>query len=311
MMLQEKGLLNVQDPICMYVPDCAGREQSTWESITIHHLLTHTSGIPSFTSFPEYMDHARVPQTIEETIALFKDKPLRFAPGAAFEYSNSGYILLGYVIEAVTGQSYEDFLKQNIFDPLGMVDSGYDSTRSILTDRAAGYARENGILLNAIHIEMDAPHAAGALYSTVEDLFLWDQSLYTTVLVSQETLDTLFTAHTTAGSPDVAYGYGWFLEEVFDRTYIGHTGGINGFAAYIGRFPQEGICIVLLSNFEFVPIYDFGHDLAAIVQDIFDPMLVAHWKFDETDGITAHDSVGSYDATVMGGATWQGQGAAS
>ncbi|MGD8501234.1 MAG: serine hydrolase domain-containing protein, partial [Phycisphaerales bacterium] len=189
MILQERELLGVHDPISTYILDCP----EAWKAITIHHLLTHTSGIPDFVSFPEYMNHSRLPHPLDETIGLFKHKPLRFTPGARFEYSNSGYVLLGFIIETITGQLYGDFLRQNIFDPLGMSNSGYDSTRLIIMDRADGYKQENGILLNADHVEMDTPHAAGALYSTVEDMFLWDQALYTDQLVSLETLDAIFT----------------------------------------------------------------------------------------------------------------------
>ncbi|MFC1636609.1 serine hydrolase [Planctomycetota bacterium] len=300
MILQERELLSVHDPISAYVLD--GPE--AWKAITIHHLLTHTSGIPDFVSFPEYMDHSRLPHSLDETIGLFKYKPLRFTPGARFEYSNSGYVLLGFIIETITGQLYGDFLRQNIFDPLGMSNTGYDSNRTIILDRADGYKRENGILLNADHIEMDTPHAAGALYSTVEDMFLWDRALYTDQLVSLETLDAIFTPYEFDSWYGSYYGYGWNIGEKHDREEFCHGGGINGFTAFITRFPQEEICIVILSNFEFAPIDDLSGDLTDIVKDVFDPMLIAHWKLDETEGDIAYDSAANCDGTLMGGPIW-------
>ena len=305
MILQERGLLNVHDPICMYVPNCP---RNAWNSITIHHLLTHTSGIPDFTGLPgNFPDYWRTPSTIDETIALFRNLPLGFTPGTRWEYSNSGYVLLGKIIEVTSGESYEDFIRQNIFEPLGMSNSGYDHSRTIIQDRAAGYVRENNILLNAIHIEMDAAYAAGGLYSTVEDLLLWDQSLYTTRLVSQPSLDAIFTAHTTTPFEGTAYGYGWYIQRAFNRTLVGHAGGLPGFSTDIDRFPEEGVFIVLLSNLE-SSVGELWQALADIVQETFDPMLLVHWPLDETEGLIAHDSEGHNDATVMGNPTWQPAG---
>jgi CubicO group peptidase (beta-lactamase class C family) len=299
MILQERGLLNVHDLISLYVRDCPG----TWASITIHHLLTHTSGIPNFTSFAgNWPDYWRTPHTLRETIALFKNKPLNFTPGTSYEYSNSGYVLLGQIIEVVAGDSYEDFIRQNIFEPLGMSNSGCDNSRTIIMDRAAGYVREGNIVRNAIHFEMEVAHAAGVLYSTVEDLFLWDQALYTTQLVSQASLDAIFTGHMAN------YGYGWSIERLFNRTVCGHGGGVSGFSTYIGRFPEEGVLIVALGNIEGLSIWELWKALAGIVQETFDPMLLAHWAFDEIEGIIAHDSVGENDATILGVPLWQPEG---
>jgi CubicO group peptidase (beta-lactamase class C family) len=299
MILQERGLLNVHDLISLYVRDCPG----TWASITIHHLLTHTSGIPNFTSFAgNWPDYWRTPHTLRETIALFKNKPLNFTPGTSYEYSNSGYVLLGQIIEVVAGDSYEDFIRQNIFEPLGMSNSGCDNSRTIIMDRAAGYVREGNIVRNAIHFEMEVAHAAGVLYSTVEDLFLWDQALYTTQLVSRSSLDAIFTDHMAN------YGYGWGVERLFNRTVCGHGGAVSGFSTYIGRFPEEGVFIVALGNIEGLSIWELWKALAGIVQATFEPMLLAHWALDETEGLIAHDSVGGNDATIMGVPLWQPEG---
>jgi len=140
-------LLNVEDPIIKYFPDYP----EAGKIITIHHLLTHTSGIPSFTGFPDFQKTSMMPFSLEETIARFKDKALEFAPGEKYNYSNSGYILLGAIIEKVSGQSYEIFLKENIFQPLKMMNTGYDHHSTILKDRAAGYCLSNEGLINAAY----------------------------------------------------------------------------------------------------------------------------------------------------------------
>jgi len=174
MLLEEKGKLKTSDPVCRFVTECP----EAWRNITIHHLLTHTSGIPSFTSFPDYTLTMSQRSPVSRTVERFKNKPLVFEPGSKWEYSNSGYVLLGYILEKVAEQDYGAFLQRNIFEPLGMSSTGYDDPTPILKNRASGYARRAGQRVNASYIGMTIPHAAGALYSTVEDLYRWDQALY-------------------------------------------------------------------------------------------------------------------------------------
>jgi len=254
MQLQEKGLLNVYDPISKYLPDYPNGEE-----ITIHHLLTHTSGIPNFTSFPEYQETMMLLSSVEKTMERFKYRPLEFTPGEKFKYSNSGYILLGYIIEKVSGKPYEDYLKENIFQPLNMMDTGYDYHRPLIKHRASGYVLGTNELVNAIYIDMSTPYAAGGLYSTVEDLYLWDQALYTEKLVGKNSLDKMFTPF--RGD----YGYGWFIIKAFDRRLITHGGTVNGFYAYISRYVDDKVCIIVLSNIESAPVDKISLDLAAIV----------------------------------------------
>lgn len=252
--LQEKGKLSVDDQIKKYIPD-----YSHGEKITIHNLLTHTSGIPNFTSFPEYTKTMMLPSPAEKTIERFKNKPLEFNPGDKFSYSNSGYILLGYIIEKVSGKSYEEIIDENIFKPLNMNDSGYGKNRPLIKNRAAGYSRGKDGLVNASYIDMSIPHGAGALYSTVEDLYTWDRALYTEKLLSQSSLEKMFTPF--KGN----YGYGWGVSELFNRKRISHGGGINGFVTNISRYTDDDACIIVLSNFEHSPVGKISHDLAAIV----------------------------------------------
>ena len=209
LILQEQGKLNVHDKIKKYLPDAP----KAWDEITIEHLLTHTSGIYNYTESLEFLKTLPVRVTLKELIAKFKDKPLNFKPGEKYSYSNSGYIVLGQIIETASGQNYPSFLKQAIFDPLAMTETGYDNATSILKHRASGYTRRLGIVLtNCDYVDMSIPHAAGALYSTTLDLLKWDQALYTEKLVPRKSLDAMFTPHKDN------YGYGWMIDKKFGQT---------------------------------------------------------------------------------------------
>jgi CubicO group peptidase (beta-lactamase class C family) len=265
LILQERGKLSVADKVKKYVPT-AGK---AWDEITIHHLLTHTSGIPNYTSFPDFLKTLRNPTGLEELIAKFKDKPLDFKPGEKFKYSNSGYIVLGKIIEVASGTSYAGFVKAAIFDPLEMHDTGYDSAVAILKNRASGYTRLLGVApAHATFIDMSIPHAAGALYSTVLDLLKWDRALDSEKLVPKESLDAMFTPSKSN------YGYGWSIDNKFDQPRHVHAGGIPGFVSIIERFPQEKLLVVALSNFETTRIGRIGDDLAAIALGA--PYVVPH-----------------------------------
>lgn len=261
MILQERGKLSVRDSVCKYVPDCP----QGWAEITVHHLLTHTSGIQDLLSFPDFRQTMALPSPVAQTVERFKNKPLDFKPGTKFKYSNSGYVLLGYIIERVSGQSYEAYLQENIFEPLKMSNSGNDHNDLIIKNRAAGYVKRDGAIINAPYIDMSIPTGGGSLYSTVEDLFLWDQGLYTEKLVTKKSLAAMFTPYTTADWGDGA-AYGWFIgKDKSNHEYMGFLGGINGFAAHIMRYPKEKALVVVLSNFSFAPVTDIESDLADIV----------------------------------------------
>jgi CubicO group peptidase (beta-lactamase class C family) len=254
MQLQEKGLLTVDEPLSKFIPDYPNGEK-----ITIHHLLTHTSGIPNITDLSELQNIKMLNSPVEKTIEVFKHKPLEFTPGEKYQYSNSGYILLGYIIEKVSGKSYEAYLKENIFDPLDMKDSGYDHYRTILKHRAAGYFPGKDDVVNAEYIDMSIPHGGGGLYSTIKDMYRWDRALYTEKLVKKSSLDKMFTPFKND------YGYGWKIEQQFNRNCIRHAGGIEGFAAQISRYPDDNACVIVLSNFQHATVNDIGRDLAAIL----------------------------------------------
>jgi CubicO group peptidase (beta-lactamase class C family) len=255
LILQERGKLAVTDKVKKYISSAP----KAWDDITIHHLLTHTSGIPNYTGFPDFLKTLRNPVTLDELIAKFKDKPLDFKPGEKFKYSNSGYIVLGKITETASGRPYDAFLKEAIFDPLGMRDTGYDNAATILKNRASGYSRLLGLApANSAFIDMSIPHAAGALYSTVLDLLKWDRALDSEKLLPRKSIEAMFTPFKDR------YGYGWTIDNKFDQPRQSHAGGIPGFVTYIQRFPAEKLLVVVLSNFEASKVGTIGSDLAAI-----------------------------------------------
>jgi CubicO group peptidase (beta-lactamase class C family) len=236
--LEEKGRLKVTDTVKSIFPDYPGGEK-----ITIHHLLTHTSGIPNLTEFPDYLKTQALPSPVLQTVERFKNMALEFAPGEKFSYSNSGYILLGAIIEKVTGRPYEEFVRENIFRVLGMGDTGYDHAETVLKNRASGSEFTADGMANALFVDMSIPHAAGALYSTVEDLYKWDRALYTEKLIPKAGLDRMFTPF--KGN----YAYGWMITSFAGHKNIRHGGGINGFTTDISRFPDDDACVIVLNNF--------------------------------------------------------------
>lgn len=239
LMLQAQDKLNVQDRICDHISDCP----TAWQEITIHHLLTHTSGIPDSWRVFANRSKTDTPLAPSQIVALFKNEPLEFKPGQKASYRNEGYMVLGYLIEEVSGQSYEAFLQQHIFEPLKMMNTGYDHGNSHL---AIGYETYG---IEADFTNMSIPYSSGGLYSTVEDLYLWDQALYTEQLVSKELLDTMFTPFVPIPSlGEMGYGYGWVIGEHLNRRVTAHEGKIDGFHALIGRYPKDKVTIIVLGN---------------------------------------------------------------
>jgi len=256
LLLEERGKLKVEDPVKKYIPDAP----AAWDKMTIFHVLTHTAGIPNFTSFPDYQSSEPFATTPEKLVARFRDKPLEFEPGERMNYSNSGYVLLGYLIERVSGQSYERFLQENIFTPLAMKDSGYDSNSAVIARRAAGYAPSPNGPVNAGFIHMSIPFAAGALYSTTEDLLRWEQGLFGGKLLSAASLKKM----TTPFKND--YAFGLTVMKVNGRNWISHNGGIEGFNTLVAYEPENKLAVVVLGNLNGAAPQDIGMKLAALAQ---------------------------------------------
>lgn len=265
MQMVEAGKLNLDDPISRHLPYY---RKDTGERVTIHQLLTHTSGIPSYTDQPGFIQHeSRDPYTPEAFIKEYCSGDLSFEPGSTFRYNNSGYFLLGAIIEAVATKPYATVLQEQILTPLGMTDTGYDRHDRVLPKRAAGYERLVVDVVNAPYLDMSIPYAAGSLYSTVEDLYKWDQALYTEKLLSRAGLERMFT-------PVIQnYAYGWGVRELpvgeTDRKVkvVGHGGGINGFGTVIERVVDYKHLIVILDNTGGAPMQEMT---AGIISILFD-----------------------------------------
>jgi CubicO group peptidase (beta-lactamase class C family) len=238
LLLAERGQLTLDDPIKKHVPDAP----AAWDAITIFNLLTHTSGIPNFTNLPDYKSLKSVDTPVATTIVTVRDKPLDFAPGERMSYSNSGYLVLGHVIERVTGASYEKFVADNIFTPLGMKDSGYDSNSAIIARRASGYMPSPSGPVNAGFVHMSIPHAAGALYSTTGDLLRWEQGLFGGKVVSTASLARM----TTPFKGD--YAFGVVVRTANGRKMVQHGGGIDGFNTFLAYYPEDKLTVAVLAN---------------------------------------------------------------
>ena len=265
MQLVEKGKLKLDGHVTDYLP---GYPKATGDKITIHHLLTHTSGIPNYTDVPGFFQNkSRELYTPDAFLKTFSSLPLDFEPGTKFSYSNSGYFLLGAIIEKVTGKAYADVLAENITKPLQLSSTGYDLFAPILPKRAAGYEKQGGGYVNAPYLDMSIPYAAGSLYSTVEDLYKWDQALYTDKLLSANGKKTMFTPFLNG------YAYGWGVGNIKVGTLkdslmlIEHGGGINGFNTLISRVPKDKQFVVLLNNTGGAPLNAMRKNILAILYD--------------------------------------------
>ena len=246
LMLAEEGKLALTDDITRFFPDYPTRGKK----ISVEHLLTHTSGIVSYTSRPEYPLTMARDMTVAQMIDSFKNEPLEFEPGTAYRYNNSGYFLLGAIIEKVSGQPYARFLEQRIFVPLGMENTAYEGFERGKAPRAAGHAPgEKGFGPSAA-LSMTQPYAAGALVSTVDDLARWDAAIAQGKLLTPASWRRAFTPYTLADGKSTGYGYGWEVRRLQGAQVVGHGGGINGFSTYALRLPEEKVFVAVLSNAE-------------------------------------------------------------
>ncbi|MGH7664139.1 MAG: serine hydrolase domain-containing protein [Gemmatimonadaceae bacterium] len=247
LMLVNEGVLALDDRVAEFFPGfpAPGRDA------TIEHLLTHTSGIHSYTSMPTWPPRWREDMTPDEVIDMFRDEPADFQPGEDWRYSNSGYVLLGAIIEKVSGLSYPVFLDQRIFTPLGMTSTGYDITDEIIRNRAAGYATApDGTLRNAAYLSMTQPLAAGGLYSSVNDLARWHEALQGKHLISPALYERMYSPVRLNDGSTRPYGFGWGVTEFDGLPSLAHGGGINGFSSFILRIPEERLMVVVLSNLQ-------------------------------------------------------------
>jgi CubicO group peptidase (beta-lactamase class C family) len=254
MLLRARGQLHLDDTICTYLADCP----PAWRAITIEHLLTHTSGLPNYTDLATFDANQMHPATPDELVARFRNLPLLFPPGTGYMYENSDYVLLGLIIERITGRSYAEVLHDTIFVPLHMDDTGADQHSGAGADWAVGYRIMNE---PAPVVEPSNLFAAGELYSTSQDLYRWDQALYTNQLLPQSQLLEMWTP--VAGD----YGYGWKIDAVVGHRKIGHTGLMDGFASAIARYPDDHMTVIVLCNMSGADVEGISDYIATLVFD--------------------------------------------
>lgn len=262
--LAEQGKLSLQDEVTKYLPDYPTGGQK----ITIENLLTHTAGVPG--SAPEALTTLQGKRglvSLQEIIATFKNRPLDFAPGTKWSYSNNGYMLLGAVIEKVSGVSYPQYLERNLFKPAGMTRTLFGDDYVIVKNRAASYiySRAESRFLNALNGKVEIAYSAGAIQSTAEDLFRWNQALNAHRLIKRESLEKARTEYKLPGGKGTNYGYGWFVGDIKGSPLVEHGGNMGGFMCHAIYLPREDVFVVVLYNFRAARLPEFlAGDLAAL-----------------------------------------------
>jgi D-alanyl-D-alanine carboxypeptidase len=250
LMLAEEGKLSLDDDITRYLPDYP----TNGRHITIEHLLTHTSGIMSYTSKPSFRAGIEKDMTPAMMIDTFKNDPLTFEPGSEYRYNNSGYFLLGAIIEKISGMPYAQFVEQRIFTPLGMLDTAHEGHEKRKASRAEGHTVRPTGFAPSTRVSMTQPYAAGAIVSTVDDLARWDAAVSSGKLLKAASWQRAFTPYTLTTGKKTDYGYGWHLGTLQGTQRIAHGGGIPGFSAHAMRLPQEKVYVAVLVNNDRFPV---------------------------------------------------------
>jgi CubicO group peptidase (beta-lactamase class C family) len=259
LILEEQGKLKTGDPVSKYVPDYPGGSK-----ITLHHLLTHTSGIKDFTKMKSLSDIAQREMTPKMMVDFFKDEPADFAPGEKFEYNNSGYVLLGYIIELVSKETYEDFVKKHIFDKAGMDQSRYASDRKVIARRAYGYHKKEYGYVNKTAISFSVPFSSGSLMSTTDDMLKWQNALNRNVLIGKAAAGKAFRKYRLNRGEEFSYGYGWHLKDIDGTPSREHGGSIFGFKTMGVYIPEKDIYVVGFSNCDCNSPTQLIRDIAAL-----------------------------------------------
>ena len=301
MLLEQEGRLRLDDPITTYLPDYPTYERN----ITIAHLLNHTSGIKSYTSLDNFIrDIAQKAMSSSDLLAYFKDLPLEYEPGTRFLYNNSGYHLLGIIIENIAGMSYEQFIQQRIFQPLQMNHSYYMHNETIIPRRADGYEKTAEGYRHAFYLNMQIPYAAGSLGSTIEDLILWDAALRKERLLDAATQERMYTPVQLTNGRTEVYGFGFRITAYEGHRLIGHGGGIPGFHTFIARFIDDEAMIAILAN---APEIDVEKITRKIARSLFDlpaitrtPMTLNSTLFEKAVGIYRDEDGGPVEIVLAG-----------
>lgn len=244
MLLAEQGKLRLDDELTKFVADYP----TSGHHITVDRLLTHTSGIKGYTEMPRFWEQSRLDLTHEQMIAMFSGEPFEFAPGERYQYNNSAYYLLGVIIEKVSGQSYAPFVKQHIFDRVGLAETHYLDEAPIVKHRAAGYEVRGGTVVNDDPLSMKLPYSAGSLGSSVLDLLKWNTALVAGRVVSAESYRRMTTPATLNDGSHTTYGYGLGTGTLGGHRKVAHGGGINGFRSQLAYYPDDRLTVVVLCN---------------------------------------------------------------
>lgn len=256
LLLEEMGLLKVEDSLKKYFPEWTELD----ERVTIHHLLSHTSGVFNYSNLPNsHKVFQRMYHEKSELIDMFTSSPLDFEPGTKWNYSNTGYYLLGLLIEKLSGKTYSEFLTENIFVPLGMLHTGVDGEKEILKNKASGYYLNGDDLIPCNYINMNLIFSSGGMYSTVEDLMLWSKGLSSGNLLSETSMEKMNTPYKNN------YGYGVAINMNDNRKVVHHNGGCEGFLAEIHRYTDDDFAVVVLSNYGFTAVNKLCKVIASIV----------------------------------------------
>lgn len=262
LMLLEEGKLSLEDEITKFIPDYP----TNGKKITIHHLLTHTSGIKSYTSMPSFEKIIAIDETPLTFIDFFKNEPMDFDPGEKYLYNNSAYFILGYIIEKASGISYPKFIKERIFDKIDMKSSYYGSRTKLIKNRASGYGKTDQFV-NAQYLSLTLPYAGGSIMSTVDDMLKWQTAISTNVFVKKETINKAFTNYTLNNGDKINYGYGWSLNEINDVPTIEHGGAIPGYLSMGIFVPSKNVYVILFSNCDCQSPEAIALEIAALTID--------------------------------------------
>jgi CubicO group peptidase (beta-lactamase class C family) len=246
--LAEQGKLRVDDPVSRFIPDWPRGDE-----VKLRHLLTHSSGIHNFTAKPGFQAHVRQSISLTDLVASFKHDPYDFNPGDKYNYSNSNYVLLGLIIEKVSGESYETYLRKTFFEPLEMKNTGVYPTGGNLPNEALGYSYENGKVQRAVDWDMSNVGPAGELYSTAHDLFRWNEALFSQKVITADSMGAAFSVGTLKDDDpthpeDIGYGFGWTMDRLNGAREISHGGELDGFGSYLLRLPDYQLTVIVLLN---------------------------------------------------------------
>lgn len=260
MMLQQQGKLNTNDLLSKYIPDFPAGDK-----ITIHHLLTHTSGIKDFTKMKSIKDIAQKEMSPKMMVDFFKNEPVDFLPGEKFDYNNSGYVVLGYLLEIVSGMSYEDFIENNVFQKIGMMQSNYTTDRQVILKRAYGYQKKETGYVNKTVINYSVPFASGAIMSTLNDMLKWQMALNNNTLLNKENTQKLFTHYSLNNGETINYGYGWHLRKIDNSDSREHGGSIFGYKSMGVYLPNEDLYVVGFTNCDCISPTQLVQNIAKLV----------------------------------------------